>query len=117
MTDTAAGALAVVIAFSHAALLAVAWAWAARSRHPGFLVLVIPTAVAWAVAGFPLIRALTYGTHPWAAPQGGLQTAGFTAVIVGFGSLAVAVAGIAVTLAVRAVRSRGRRRRQPIESA
>ena len=101
MTDAATGVVAVLIACSHAALLAVAWAWAARSRHPGFLVLVVPVVVAWTLAGFPLVRALTYGTHPWAAPQGGLQTAGFAAIITGFGAIAVALVGISVTLAMR----------------
>ena len=113
MTDTATGAVAIVIALSHAALVAVAWAWAGRSRHVGFLALLAPTAAAWLLAGLPLVRALTYGTRPLASPRGGLQTAGFVAILVGSGALVVGFIGIAVTLLVRTIHGRGRRLESP----
>ena len=106
MSDTPTAVLAVVIAGAHTGLFGVSWAWAARTRYPWFLILLVPAAVAWAVAGFPLVRALTYGTRPFGAPRGGLQTAGFVALIGGFVALATCVLGIVITLSIRAAGSR-----------
>ncbi len=106
MSDFTTGALAMVIAVAHVGLFGVSWAWAARTRYPWFLMLIVPTAVAWAVAGFPLVRALTYGTRPFESPRGGLQTTGFVAIVGTFVALAASAAGIAITLSVKAVRGR-----------
>lgn len=111
MTDTAVALLAYVIAGAHVLLYVVGWVWAARSRHLGFLVLMAPTAIAWSLAGFPLVRAMTYGTREFGPPVGGLQTAGYVAILAGFGGFFLCALGALVTLLFLVAKAR---RKKPV---
>jgi hypothetical protein len=102
MSDSATGIAALFIAVSHVALFAVAWAWAARSRHLGFLALMVPAALAWVLAGYRLVTVLTYGTAPFAAPKTGLQTTGFIAVLLGFLGFFACAVGALITVVMQA---------------
>ena len=102
MSDTVVSVLVFVIAGGHVVLFVMAWWWAATSRHLGFLGLIVPAAVAWALAGSPLVRILTYGTAPLRPPRTGLQAAGFAATLLGFGAFFVCAVGTLLTLVVLA---------------
>lgn len=106
MSDRAAGVVALGIAAAHVALFVMAWAWAARSRHLGYLALIGPAAVAWVLAGYPLVQDITYGTRALAAPRSGLQTAGLVAILGGFGGFFVCALGSLVTVIVSARRAK-----------
>ena len=106
MSDGAAGAVALLIAGCHVGLYLISWIWAARSRHIFFLVLIVPTAIAWCVGGFPLVKVITYGTAPFGRPRPGLQTAGFMASVLGFGGFFLCALGELVTILIRATPSR-----------
>jgi hypothetical protein len=99
VSEQATVVLAMVIVLAHVTLFALGWLWAARSRHLGFLALIGPAAVVWALAGFPLVRDLTYGTRKLGPPNGTLETFGLIAVLLGFGAFFVCAIGSFVTVA------------------
>ena len=111
MSDGAVGLLALAIAGGHAALFVVAWVWVHRRGHLGFLVLLVPATVAWSLAGYPLVRILTFGTRPLQSPRTGLQTAGLIAIIAGFATFFVCAIGSLVSMIVSAPGRRGQRGR------
>ena len=108
MSDRATELAVIAITLSHVLLYAMAWWWAARSRHIGFLVLIVPAAVAWSLAGYRLVLVLSYGTSPFGQPKGGLQTVGYVSLVTGFGAFFVCALGILLTMAYILWIKRGR---------
>ena len=107
MSDGLLASVALIVAASHVAIFVVAWAWAARSRQIWFLFILVPAAVAWALAGYPLVKVLTYGTRSFSSPRGGLQSAGFASVLLGFVGFFVCTVGALVTIVLRATGGEG----------
>lgn len=101
MSDLAAGVVACVVAGAHVILFVLAWIWAARSRHVGYLGIMVPATVAWSLAGFPLVRVLTYGTRHFGPPVTSLQAMGLAAILGGFVAFFVCAVGTLVTLLVQ----------------
>src|SRR2546423_15386093 len=76
MSDRATELAVIVITLSHVLLYAMAWWWAARSRHIGFLVLIVPAAVAWSLAGYRPALVPPHGPNRFGPPKGALRTPG-----------------------------------------